>query len=109
MHFIIEYLKNWFARIEVDYGVNPVIFAIIYFGGAPFFWLAIYKIITGLKNKKIDQVRIFGIVLGITTIAPFIYVAIFGHNVPFWFWVFGSAILIYTFYNVMSRVKKSQD
>ncbi|MCX7994335.1 MAG: hypothetical protein N3A65_00975 [candidate division WOR-3 bacterium] len=103
---MLEYLRNWLIKIETDYGVNPVIFAIIYFGGAPFFWISIYKIIHGLKTKNTNQVRLFGIVLGITTIAPFVYVALFGKNVPFWFWIFAGVIVIYTLYNALVRMKK---
>ncbi len=92
-------------KIHQDYGVNPIIFAIIYFGGAPFFWFSIYKIISGLKNKNITQVRIFAVILGITIIAPFVYVAIFGHNVPYWFWIFAAIIIIYAIYNAFRRIK----
>ncbi|MEO0183409.1 MAG: hypothetical protein ABIL40_08030, partial [candidate division WOR-3 bacterium] len=98
---MFEYLKNWLIKIETDYGVNPVVFAVIYFGGAPFFWWAIYKIIKGLKNKNFNQVRVFGIVLGCTTIAPFCYVALFGHDVPYWFWLFAGVIIVYTLYSVL--------
>ncbi|MGQ9533839.1 MAG: hypothetical protein ACUVQ3_05595 [bacterium] len=100
-----EYLKNWFGQIHRNYGVNPLIFAIIYFGGAPFFWLSIYKIVLGLKNKNINQVRIFAVILGITIIAPFAYVAMFGHNVPYWFWIFAAIIIIYAIYNAFCRIK----
>ncbi len=102
---LFEYLKDWLAKIQNDYGVNPIIFAAIYFGGAPFFWFAIYKIIAGLRNRNIKQVRIFGIILGITIIAPFVYVAIFGHNVPYWFWIFAAVIIAYAIYNAFRRIK----
>lgn len=105
MDTLIIYLRNWLAKIQSDYGVNPIIFAIIYFGCAPFFWFAIYKIIAGLKNKKINQVRIFGIILGVTIIAPFVYVAIFGHNLPYWFWLFAVIIIAYAVYNVLRRIR----
>lgn len=105
MAYLINYLKSWLAQIHQDYGVNPIIFAIIYFGGAPFFWFSIYKIIAGLKNKNITQVRIFAVILGITIIAPFVYVAIFGHNVPYWFWIFAAFIILYAVYNAFRRIK----
>ncbi len=105
---MLEYFKNWLTKIQNDYGVNPIIFAIIYFGCAPFFWLSIFKVITGLKNKNFNQVRWFGILLGIATIAPYIYVAAFGHNLPFWFWIFAGAIILYTFYNALLKIKKSE-
>lgn len=105
METLLSYLKNWLVKIHQDYGVNPIIFAIIYFGGAPFFWFSIYKIISGLKNKNITQMRIFAVILGITIIAPFVYVAIFGHNVPYWFWIFAAIIIIYAIYNAFRRIK----
>jgi len=105
MNTLFEYLKNWFSQIQQNYGVNPIVFAIIYFGSAPFFWFSIYKIIAGFKNKNINQVRIFGIILGITIIAPFVYVAIFGHNVPFWFWIFAVIIIAYAVYNVFRKIR----
>lgn len=102
---VLEFLREWLTKIQRDYGVNPVIFAVIYFCGAPFFWFSIYKIIAGLKNRNIYQVRVFAIILGLTTIAPFVYIAIFGHNVPFWFWIFAGAIIFYTLFNVVLRIK----
>lgn len=105
MAYLINSLKSWLVKIHQDYGVNPIIFAIIYFGGVPFFWFSIYKIITGLKNKNITQVRIFAVILGITIIAPFVYVAIFGHNVPYWFWIFAAIIILYAVYNAFRRIK----
>lgn len=105
MGTILNYLKSWLVKIHQDYGVNPIIFAIIYFGCAPFFWFSIYKIIAGLKNKNIAQVRIFAVILGITIIAPFVYVAIFGHNLPYWFWLFAAIIIVYAGYNAFRRIK----
>lgn len=106
MDYLLSYLKNWFVKIHQEYGVNPVIFAIIYFGTAPFFWFSIYKIIAGLKNKNIFQVRVFAIILGITIIAPFVYVAFFGHNVPAWFWIFAGIIILYAIFNVRRQLKR---
>ncbi len=105
---IFDYLKNWLSQIQKNYGVNPVIFAIIYFGCAPIFWFSIYKIIAGLKNRKVAQVRVFGIILATTIVAPFVYVAIFGHNLPYWFWLFVGIIILYATYNVWLKLRNSR-
>jgi uncharacterized protein YacL len=102
---MIENLKNWLNGIQTNYGVNPIIFAAIYFGGVMPFWLSIYKIIAGLKNKNFSQVRTFGIILGIIIISPFVYVALFGHNVPFWFWIIAVAIIGYNIYSAIKKFK----
>ncbi len=103
---IINYLKEWLAGIQKNYGVNPVIFAIIYIAGAPFFWWSIYKIVSGLKSKNIIKVRTFGLILGLTTIAPFVYVALSGHNVPVWFWLFALLMVGYTGFSFFRKVRR---
>lgn len=105
---MLDYLKSWFAQIHHDYGVNPVIFAIIYFAGVVPFWLSIYKIISGLKNKRFNQVRTFGIILGIVIIAPFSYVALFGHNLPFWFWIVAFLVIGYSVYSVLKKIRTAK-
>jgi len=105
---MFAYLQNWLAQIRANYGVNPEIFAVIYFAGVIPFWLSIYKIIAGFKKKNVAQVRVFGIILGIIIIAPFTYVALFGHNLPFWFWIIATVVIGYSTYSVIRRIGPSR-
>lgn len=102
---LIDYLRQWLADIEANHGVNPIIFAVIYFAGVIPFWLSVYKIITGLKSRNFNQVKAFSIILGIIVILPFTYVAIFGYNLPFWFWVVAACIVGYTIYSTIRKVR----
>jgi hypothetical protein len=105
---MIEYLKSWLTQIQVNHGVNPIVFAVIYFVGIIPFWLSIYKIIAGLKNKNLKQVSTFGIILGIITISPFTYVALFGRNLPFWFWIIAACVIGYSVFSVIKRIKTAK-
>ncbi|MCK4251023.1 hypothetical protein KAX97_06225 [candidate division WOR-3 bacterium] len=105
---MIEYLENWLNGIQQNYGVNPIIFAIIYFASIIPFWFSIYKIIAGLKNRNLNQVRTFGIILGIIIILPFTYVALFGHNLPFWFWIVATCVIGYSTYSTIRRIKSAK-
>jgi len=104
---MFEYIKNWLAGIHTNYGVNPIIFSIIYLAAAPFFWFSIYKIMSGLKNRKPGQIRVFGVILGIAIIAPFVYVAAFGRNLPVWFWLFAGAIIGYSIFSTVKKIRSS--
>jgi uncharacterized protein YacL len=104
---MFEYLQDWLCGIEANHGVNPIVFAIIYFASAIPFWLSIYKIIAGLRNRNFTQVRTFGIILGLIIIAPFGYVALFGRNLPFWFWVIAVLVIGYSIYSVIKRIKSA--
>lgn len=105
---MFEYLQNWLHNVESDYGVNPQIFAVIYFAGVIPFWLSLYKIIAGIKHRKTAQVRTFSIILGVIIIAPFSYVAFFGRNVPLWFWIVAVVVIAYSSYSVFARIRSSR-
>ena len=102
---MLSYLQNWLAQVKATHGVNPEIFALIYFGGVIPFWVSIYKIIAGLRKKNMTQVRTFSIILGIIILAPFTYVAIFGRNLPFWFWIVAALVIAYSTHSVMRRIR----
>lgn len=100
-------LPAWLAGIRKTYGVNPLIFGGLYLAGVFPFWFSIYKILAGLKNKDFRQVRVFGLILGIAIILPFLYVAVFGRNLPFWFWIVCGVIIIPSVHSVLHRLRKN--
>jgi len=102
---VIEYLENWLANIETNHGVNPLIFAAIYCAGIVPFWFALYKISAGIKNKNPGQIKKFSLILGVVIIAPFTYVAFFGHAVPLWFWIVGGCVIGYTVFSITRKIK----
>ncbi len=106
---MFSYLQNWLAQVKAIHGVNPEIFAIIYFAGVIPFWISIYKIIAGLKRGNMTQVRTFGLILGIIILAPFTYVAVFGRNLPFWFWIVAVMVISYSSYSVIRRIRSARE
>lgn len=104
--FVVEYLNNWFNQIEYNYGVNPLIFGAIYCAGIIPFWLSVYKILAGFKRKNFTQVKVFALILALVIIAPFTYVAAWGHNLPFWFWVIAGVLVVYSAYSVLRKLRK---
>lgn len=105
---MLQHINAWLANIHRDYGVNPVIFGVIYCVCVVPFWLSIYKIIAGIKNRRPGQVSTFAIILGVTIIAPFVYVAFFGRNLPFWFWIVAVLVVGYSAYSVLRRIKAAK-
>jgi len=105
---LIDYINNWLAHVRNNYGVNPLIFGAIYCAGIIPFWLSVYKIAAGLGRKNFKQVKIFAIVLAIVIIAPFTYVAVWGHNLPFWFWIIAGILIAYSIYSVFRKLRVSR-
>jgi len=93
---------NWLEKIRITYNVNPWIFAAVYATCVPPFWYAVYKVAAGLRVGKRDKLLQWFLVLGFTLIAPFLYIAFFGKNLPGWFWI---AVTAFICLSVLSLIK----
>ena len=102
---MIDHINNWLTQVKHNYGVNPLIFAAIYCAGIIPFWFSVYKIAAGLRRKNFKQVKIFAVVLAIVIIAPFTYVAVWGHNLPFGVWLIAVALIAYSTYSIFRKLK----
>lgn len=100
-------LAAWLADVRTSYHVNPLIFGALYLIGVGPFWFSIYKIVAGLKRRDFRQVRIYGLVLAVAIVLPFAYVAVFGRNLPLWFWGVAGLIILSSLYSVYRKLKKS--
>jgi fatty acid desaturase len=93
---VIEYLLSKLDAImqqAVDqYGVNPVIFLVIFLGCAPFFYYSLFRMMRALAKKRGKEVMVWSTVFLCATAAPFIYVLFFGRNLPWW--VYGIIALL---------------
>jgi hypothetical protein len=69
------------------YGVNPIIFLVIYLGCTPVFYYSLFRTLRALAKKLGNQVMLWSGIFLCTTVAPFLYVLIFGRNIPWWVYV----------------------
>src|SRR6056297_2298865 len=105
---MFEQAYVWFMSLGEEYGVNPVIFGVIYVGAIPFFTLSIAWLV---KNYR-KGVSIVMPVLSASFffISAYLYLMIAGKNVPFWVYGVVIAMLLYgawsTYRNVKSKVKE---
>jgi hypothetical protein len=66
------------------YGVDPVAFLVIYLVSIPFFYYSIFRMVRALAKGLRHEVLVWSMVFLGATAAPFIYVLIFGRNLPWW-------------------------
>lgn len=75
-----------------DYGVNPVIFLVIYLVSGPFFYYSLFRMIRALAKGLGKDVMLWSAVFLCSNVAPFLYVLLFGRNLPWW--VYGIIALL---------------
>lgn len=81
MHEIGSWLIRKQQEIAMQYGVNPIIFLILYFGTIPPYIYAWAKLIISIKRKS-KQAWTWGIVVLGIFLLPYLYVMIWGRNLP---------------------------
>ncbi|MEM6746900.1 MAG: hypothetical protein AAF608_05720 [Pseudomonadota bacterium] len=94
------------AELSATYNVNPVIFGILYVGGIPLFvgagaWLA-----NRARQKK--PITVQALLLLYLAIQPYLYVAIFGENLPSWVYVVIVAMIGVGVWSTVSSVRKKK-
>ncbi len=100
---IIEYIYN----LGKMYGVNPFIFAGIYIGAIPFFFLSLGWFVRNYKKNY--SVALPLISAGFFFISAYLYLLLFGHDVPPWVYGILVVLIIYGAYSsIMSTKKKIQ-
>lgn len=75
------------------YGVNPVVFLVIYLVCTPIYYYSLFRTLRALAKKLAKEIMLWSTVFLCTNVAPFLYVLLFGRNIPWWVYII-IAILI---------------
>lgn len=80
----------WLLRLGDDYGVDPVVYAVIYVGGLPLFLLSLGWLVRTLARREAILLPLLS--TAFFFLAPTLYVVIAGRNLPAW--VYGVLVLL---------------
>ena len=95
--------QDWFIGLGSQYGVNPIIFGAVYVGGIPFFTASVAWLIRNLKSGRPIQLPILS--AGFFFISAYLYLIIFGENIPFWVYGFIVAMISYGIWATLRRIR----
>ena len=106
MKALIAAFNEWAMEIRAQYNVNPYIFIGLYLACAPVFWLSGFQSVRALVTRNMDAFVKWVIILGITILTPLAYVAIFGRNLPTWFWFALGGFLAFSILSTVRKMRK---
>lgn len=90
---MLETINAWILAQGAQYGVNPYIFVAIYVGAIPCFLASIAWLV---KRARAHRSTVAPTMLaGFFFVSAYIYLAIFGQDIPVWVWIFLGALIIY--------------
>jgi hypothetical protein len=73
---------TWLASLGEDYGVDPLIYAILYVGAAPFFFGSLAWLIRSIRRRK--SLVAPAISTAFSFSLPTLYVFVAGRGLPWW-------------------------
>lgn len=81
---LVTMIEELMRAARDNYGVNPVIFLVIYLSSAPLFYYSLFRTFRALGKKLGKEVMLWSAVFLCSNVAPFVYVLFFGRNIPWW-------------------------
>ncbi len=100
----VETLYTWFMSLGTEYGVNPLIFGVIYVGAIPFFTLSLAWLVRNMKQKK--PIVVPALATGFFFISAYLYLIIAGRNVPFWVYLFIAMLVGFGAWSTIKKIGK---
>jgi divalent metal cation (Fe/Co/Zn/Cd) transporter len=82
--YIISQIDELTKVARDNYGVNPIIFIIIYLFCVPIFYYSLFRTLRALTKKLGNEIMLWSAIFLCANIAPFLYVLLFGRNIPWW-------------------------
>lgn len=98
-----ETIKIWYMSLGEQYGVDPIIFGVIYIGAIPFFTLSIGWLVKNFRNKK--SILLPMLSSEFFFISAYLYLIIAGKNVPLWVYGFIILLVVLGGYSTIKKVK----
>ncbi len=99
-----EAFKEWFLSLGPKYGVNPIIFGVIYVGAIPFFTLSVAWLIRNLRQKK--SVVLPVLAAGFCCVSAYLSLIVAGKNIPLWVYGFLAAMIAYGIFSTVRKVRR---
>ncbi len=104
--YVISQLQRVMQAARQTYGVDPVIFLILYLGCAPFWYYSIFRTLRAAASRSMNEAMLWSAVFLGATIAPFVYVILFGRNIPWWVYLLIAILVAQGIVSLVTKLKR---
>jgi hypothetical protein len=106
---VLGAIRSMMQAARDNYGVDPIAFIVIYLSSVPFFYYSIFRMVRALARKKQAEIRVWSMIFLTATAAPFIYVLLFGRNLPWWVYVVIALLIGQGVFSLVKRLRKKPE
>ena len=95
--------QDWFFSLGDEYGVNPLIFGLIYVGAIPFFTASVAWLVRNLRRGR--PIVLPALCASLCFISAYLYLAVAGKNIPAWVYVLIAGMVLFGVVSTIRQVK----
>jgi hypothetical protein len=106
---VLGSIRDMMRTARETYGVDPVAFLVIYLVTVPFFYYSIFRMLRALARRRQQEIIVWSMVFLGATAAPFVYVLLFGRNLPWWVYVVIGLLIGQGVFSLIRRLRKKPD
>ena len=99
---MVDDLLAWLGSLGEDYGVDPLVYAILYIGAAPFFFGSLAWLVRSIRRR--DSLLAPALSIAFFFSLPTLYVLVAGRDLPPWVYAVLIVLAIIGAISVMRRV-----
>ena len=103
---VLGWIRDMMRTARESYGVDPVAFLVIYLVTVPFFYYSIFRMLRALARRRQQEIVVWSMVFLGATAAPFVYVLLFGRNLPWWIYVVIGLLIGQGVFSLVRRLRK---
>lgn len=101
---MLEAINDWLLSLGAQYNVNPYVFGAIYVGAIPFFLGSIAWLV---KRARAGRSTVLPTMLaGFFFVSAYLYLAIFGQDIPLWVWIFLAVLVLYGAFSTVRDTRR---
>jgi len=100
------WITHYLESIRTRYGVNPVLFFALLVGCAPFFYYSIYRLVRAVASRDKSRITLWSLVFLTATALPWVYVLIFGRDLPWYIYLVLAALIGQGLYSLVRKIRK---
>ncbi len=107
--YIISIISEISKIVHDNYGINPTIFIIIYLVSVPIFYSSLFRTLRALTKKLGNEIMLWSAIFLYANIAPFLYVFIFGRNIPWWVYAIIPILICQGVLSLILKIRKKPE
>ncbi len=106
LQLLLSQVQSLMQTARDTYGVNPIIFLVLYLGCVPIWYYSLFRSIGAAAHRMGNAAMLWSAVFLIATVLPFVYVMIFGRNIPWWIYALIAVLVAQGIYALVKKLRQ---